>query len=509
MKKYAAKKYSYTAYKNLKSAARIPIKIAKGTAKVSKRIGQNLQESYKFYRIRTNSNMKSKGKELKSTIGNGMYASKKLTGKVRKKYGKGVYKYWDTLGPGLTTGAADDDPSGITTYSQTGAKYGFKLLWLSLFTYPLMAVIQEMCARIGLTTGKGLAANIRERYPTIVIFTCTFLLLVANVFNIGADLGAMATSTRLIFPQFGFVMLLLFFTVLSLGLQIFTKYPQYAKYLKYLAFTLFSYVFVVLIIKNLDWGEILRSTIIPSIQFSKEQIILICAILGTTISPYLFFWQSSNEVEEACSRQEQKLTKTKADDKEFSRGIKEMRIDVWSGMFVSNLVMFFIIAATSATLFSHGINNIGTAADAAEALRPLAGEQAYLLFTIGIIGSGLLAVPILAGSASYAVSESLRARSGLSYRFREAPIFYGVIILSMMIGFFMNFLGINIIKALIYSAVINGLVAPIILFFIVKISSDRKTMGYRMNHPLIKFLGWFLVAVMTVVGIATIVSFFL
>lgn len=508
MKKYTAKKYSYTAYKNLKKVARIPVNIAQKTAKVSKRVAGNIQEKYKSYRFKTHRNMKDAKKDLGVAIGKGMYKSEKITGKVRKKYGKGAYKYWNTLGPGLTTGAADDDPSGITTYSQTGAKYGFKLLWLSLFTYPLMSVVQEMCARIGLVTGKGLAANIRERYSTRIIFICTALLLIANLFNIGADLGAMATSTRLIFPQFGFIMLLLLFTILSLGLQIFTKYPQYAKYLKYLAFTLFSYVLVVLIIKNLDWSEILRSTIIPSITFSKEQIILICAILGTTISPYLFFWQSSNEVEEIGSHKE-KISKATANSIEFNRGIKEMRIDVWSGMFVSQIVMFFIIAATSATLFSHGITNIGTASDAAEALRPLAGDQAYLLFTIGIIGSGLLAVPILAGSASYAVSESIRAKSGLNYKFREAPIFYGVIIISMLIGFFMNFLGINIIKALIYSAVINGLVAPIILFFIVRISSDKKTMGYRANNSVIKIIGWISVVVMALVGVATIVSFFL
>jgi NRAMP (natural resistance-associated macrophage protein)-like metal ion transporter len=420
-----------------------------------------------------------------------------------------VYRYWGTLGPGLTTGAADDDPSGIATYSQTGAKYGFKLLWLSLFTFPLMAIVQEMCARIGLVTGKGLAANIRERYPTKIIFICTALLLIANVFNIGADLGAMATSTQLIFPKFGFIMPLLFFTVLSLGLQIFTKYPQYAKYLKYLSFTLFSYIFVVLIIKNLDWSEILRNTIIPSLTFSKDLILLVCAVLGTTISPYLFFWQSSNEVEEIRNRKEQMISKKTVDGIEFKRGVREMRIDVWSGMFVSNLIMFFIIAATATTLFSHGITNIKTASDAAEALRPLAGDQAYLLFTLGIVGSGLLAVPILAGSASYALSESIRAKVGLNYKFREAPIFYGVIILSMLIGFGMNFLGINIVKALIYSAVINGLVAPFILFFIVRISSDKKTMGFKVNHPVIKILGWTLIIVMAFAGIATIISFFL
>lgn len=502
------KPYRYTAYKNLKKVVKVPVNIVKRTVKVSKQVAKNVEQKYTPYRFKTDRNIKNARKDLGDAIENWMYTSKKANVKMRKKYGKKVYKYWDTLGPGLTTGAADDDPSGIATYSQTGAKYGFKLLWMSLFTFPFMAIVQEMCARIGLVTGKGLAANIRERYSTTIISICTIFLLIANVFNIGADLGAMATSTQLLFPQFGFVMLLLFFTALSLGLQIFTKYPQYAKYLKYLAFTLFSYVFVVLIIKDINWSEILRNTIIPSITFSKEQIILICAILGTTISPYLFFWQSSNEVEEAGSRKE-RISKAKIDDIELGRGIKEMRIDVWSGMFVSNLIMFFIIVATSATLFSHGITNIETAADAAEALRPLAGDQAYLLFTLGIIGSGLLAVPILAGSASYAVSESIRAKAGLTHKLREAPIFYGVIILSMLIGFAMNFLGINIIKALIYSAVINGLVAPFILFFIVKISSDRKTMGLKANHPFIKIMGWSLVVVMAVTGIATIISFFL
>jgi len=501
------KPYKYTSYKNLKKIAKVPVDMAKKTAKFSKQVAGNVEQKYTLYRYRAGHKIKNTKRDLKDNIEDWVYTSKKANVKIKKKYGKKVYKYWDTLGPGLTTGAADDDPAGIATYSQAGAKYGSKLLWLSIFTYPFMAIVQEMCARIGLVTGKGLAANIRERYSKKIIFVCTALLVIANVFNIGADLGAMAASTQLIFPRLGFAFLLLFFTVLSLGLQIFTKYPQYAKYLKYLAFTLFSYVFVVLII-DIDWLEILRNTLIPSITFSKEMIIIVCAVLGTTISPYLFFWQSSHEVEEAGNRKE-RIYNAKIDDIELSRGIKEMRIDVWSGMFVSNLIMFFIIAATSATLFSHGITNIGTAADAAEALRPLAGDNAYLLFTLGIIGSGLLAVPVLAGSASYAVSESIRAKAGLNHKLHEAPIFYGVIILSMLIGFCMNFLGINIIKALIYSAVINGLIAPFILFFIVRISSDKKVMGLKANHPFIKIMGWILVVIMTLAGIATIISFFL
>lgn len=418
---------------------------------------------------------------------------------------KRAKKYWQSLGPGLTTGAADDDPSGIATYSQTGSQFGFQLLWLSLFTFPLMAVVQEMCARIGLVTGRGLAANIRKHFPPWVIYICTVLLIIANTFNIGADLGAMASASRLLFPQFHFVLLLIGFTAISIGLQIFTSYERYAKYLKLLALILLSYVFSALSVK-LDFMQLVSHTFLPTIVFSKEQIILVCAILGTTISPYLFFWQTSQEVEEEILHGKVTLAQREGTN---PRQLKKMRADVWSGMFISNLVMFFIIAACAATLFPHGIRNIQTSAQAAEALRPIAGPQAYLLFTLGVIGTGMLAVPILAGSSAYAISEALQWKFGLHKKLNDAYSFYGVIIFSMVIGVVLNLVGIQPIPMLIYSAVANGLIAPVILIFIVFISSNKKIMGQWKNPLFITLIGYITIALMTIAGIATIAALFI
>ncbi len=414
--------------------------------------------------------------------------------------------YWRLLGPGLTTGAADDDPSGIATYSQAGAKYGFQLLWLAPLTFPLMAIIQEMCARIGMVTGRGLAANIRLNFPKWVLYGCTGLLFFANTLNIGADLGAMAKATQLLFPTLGFGFLVLGFTVLCLVLQIFSTYERYAKYLKYLAFVLLAYVVAAFTIKGLNWGEILKHTVVPSISFSRDQMFLVTGVLGTTISPYLFFWQTSQEVEEEIlagkTNIEQRQQETTNQD------IKKMRIDVWSGMFLSNIVMLFIILTTAATLFSNGIININTAADAATALRPIAGDQAYLLFAIGVIGVGLLAVPVLAGSASYAISESLKWQQGLYQKLRNAQAFYGIIMIAMLVGLAINFLNIDPIKALIYSAVANGLIAPVILVFIVLLSSNKKVMGDRKNHSLLTLIGWIVTVTMGFTGLVTIYTLF-
>jgi len=415
-----------------------------------------------------------------------------------------VEEYWETLGPGLTTGASDDDPSGIATYSQAGATYGFSLLWMSLFTFPLMAVVQEMCARIGLSTGRGLAANIRAHYPKKILYSVTFLLVVANIFNIGADLGAMAKAVQLVFPSISFALLVILFGVVGLLLQVFVDYKTYAKYLKYLALVLFSYVATALFI-HMDWAVVLKNTVIPHITFSKDQIFLICGILGTTISPYLFFWQTSQEVEEEILSPDPTLPrKHNLSDKE----VKKMRIDVWSGMFISNVVMFFIIATTGATLFSQGIT-ITTAADAAQALRPLAGNFAFILFAIGIIGTGMLAIPVLAGSSAYAVSESMGWKFGLYRKLKEAYAFYGVIALATVVGIVLNFVGIDPIKALIYSAVLNGIIAPIVLYFIVKLSSNPEVMGNRANSRLVKGIGWLTILLMGLTAVSVIVSFFL
>lgn len=433
-------------------------------------------------------------------------ASKNITRVfVSQKHLGEAKEYWKSLGPGLTTGAADDDPSGITTYSQAGAQYGFNFLWLAGFTFPLMAIIQEMCARIGLVTGRGLAANIRHNFPKWVLYLATSLLFFANTLNIGADLGAMAQATKLLIPNFSFNTLILGFTILSLALQIFTSYEKYAKYLKWLALILLSYVFSALTVK-LDWNELFQKAIIPTIVFSKDQIFLITGVLGTTISPYLFFWQTSQEVEEQIlgGKTTLKLRREETTPQE----VKNMRTDVWSGMFLSNLVMFFIIAACAATLNVNGITNIASAAQAAEALRPIAGDKAYILFALGIIGTGMLAVPILAGSASYALSESFGWKYGLYRKLKEANSFYGVIIISTVIGLLINLLGFDPIKALIYSAVVNGLIAPVVLLLIVLISSNSKIMGKWVNNMFVTGLGWIIVGLMTITGIATIVFLF-
>lgn len=431
-------------------------------------------------------------------------ASKKISGVfVSKKHLGQAKEYWKSLGPGLTTGAADDDPSGITTYSQAGAAYGFNFLYLAGWTFPLMAIVQEMCARIGLVTGRGLAANIRQYYPRWVLYTATLLLFAANTLNIGADLGAMAKATQLLFPDLRFTSLILGFTIITLALQIFTTYEKYAKYLKWLALVLLSYVFSALTV-NINWNEVLQKAIIPTLVISRDQIFLITAVLGTTISPYLFFWQTSQEVEEQILGGK---TTLKLRQEETTPGeIKNMRMDVWSGMFLSNLVMFFIIAASAATLFGSGITSITTAAEAAEALRPIAGEKAYLLFALGIIGTGMLAVPILAGSASYALSESFGWKFGLYRRLKEANAFYGVIIISTGIGLLINLIGFDPIKALIYSAVANGLIAPVVLILIVLMSGNIKIMGKWVNGRLTSVLGWIIIALMTLAGTATIIS---
>jgi NRAMP (natural resistance-associated macrophage protein)-like metal ion transporter len=412
--------------------------------------------------------------------------------------------YWLMLGPGLTTGASDDDPSGIATYSQAGAQYGFGFLWLAAWTFPLMAVVQEMCARIGLVTGRGLAGNIRTYFPRRVLYICTILLFTANTFNIGADLGAMSKAVQLLNPNLNYSMLVVGFAAFSLLLQVFTPYVRYARYLKWLAMILLSYIFSS-ILAHLSWGTVLQHSFVPHMQITKEHIVLVCGILGTTISPYLFFWQTSQEVEEQIL-----LGRTTVKLRQHTEPseVRSMRIDVWSGMFLSNLVMFFIIAACGGILFPHGVTNITSAAQAAEALRPFAGNATYFLFAIGIIGTGLLAIPVLAGSSSYALAESFGWREGLYRNLQQAYAFYGMIIISMLVGLGINFVGIDPIKALIYSAVGNGLVAPLVLLPIILISNNKKIMGRWVNKPLVTWIGWGAFTLMLMAGGATIVSFF-
>jgi NRAMP (natural resistance-associated macrophage protein)-like metal ion transporter len=418
---------------------------------------------------------------------------KKTVVQLSKKYLKG-------LGPGLISGAADDDPSGIATYSQAGARYGFGFLWLSVWTLPLMATIQEMCGRIAMVTGEGLATNIKKTFSKKMLYTCSILLVLANAINIGANLGAMAAATRLIFPGIGFTFLVISIGIFCLVLQIFSSYKTYSKYLKWLAFSLFSYIATGLIIK-MDWSVVLSSAFIPNISFTKDYILMTTAILGTTISPYLFFWQTSQEVEEEILKGRTSIIKRRGAEK---KELKEMRTDVWSGMTLSNLVMFFIISVCGVTLYAHGITNIETAAEAAEALKPLAGPGAYLLFALGIIGTGMLSIPVLAGSAAYAVAESFKWKEGLYRKLKQARAFYGVIIISIIIGILINFIGISPMKALLYTAIANGIIAPIILITIVHISSNKKIMGEYRNSPLKNFIGWFTTIAMGFCSIATI-----
>lgn len=408
--------------------------------------------------------------------------------------------YWQKLGPGLTTGAADDDPSGIATYTQAGAYSGLRLLWLAPWTFPVMAFVQEMCARIGLVTGKGLAANIRENYPRGILYCTTALLFITNVFNLGADLGAMAQVVQLLKPELDFIFLVAFFAVVSLVLEIYLPYRRYAVYLKYLALVLFAYVAAALM-ADLDWKAVLKNGFLPNFNLGREDIVLLAAVIGTTISPYLFFWQTSQEVEEERMHGN-KITAARHIVK--SKDIRNMRVDVWIGMFVSNLVAFFIIAASAATLYNRDMGGIASIAGAAEALRSFAGNATYLLFAIGIIGTGLLTVPILAGSASYALAESFRWKEGLFRKLRGAYAFYGIITAATLIGFLINLLGFDPFRILIWSAVLNALITPIVLFFIVDIAKEKRIMGRFANSKRKTMLGWVIVSVMSLVAVLAI-----
>jgi NRAMP (natural resistance-associated macrophage protein)-like metal ion transporter len=417
---------------------------------------------------------------------------------------KKTREYWNVLGPGLTSGAADDDPSGIATYSQTGAQYGFQLLWLAIFCYPLAGAVQEMCARIGIVTGRGLASNIRVHFSKKMLYICTLLLFAANSFNIGADLGAMAKGVQLMDKGLNFSFLVIGFAVLMLLMQIYMPYARYAHYLKWLAMVLLAYIASALL-AHLDWSTVLKHTFKPSIVWSKDQILLICAILGTTISPYLFFWQTSQEVENEILEGKTSVASRKGSS---PHQIRAMRLDVWSGMLLSEVVMFFIIAACGAILFPKGITHIQTASQAAEALRPFAGNATYFLFAVGIIGTGLLAIPVLAGSSSYALSESFQWKEGLGRKLKQAHAFYGTLIISMLVGLAINFIGLDPIKALIYSAVVNGIVAPVILTLIVITSSNSKIMGDWVNKKSTTVFGWLITAIMAAAGVAAIWAMF-
>ncbi|OGH17774.1 MAG: iron transporter [Candidatus Levybacteria bacterium RIFCSPHIGHO2_01_FULL_40_15b] len=412
---------------------------------------------------------------------------------------KKLKKLLSVLGPGFITGASDDDPSGIATYAQTGAQFGYQQLWTAPFSFPFMTVIQEMCGRIGLVTGRGLAGVIKKHYSRPILYIAVLVLFIANTVNIGANLGAMADVAGLLFG-IPFIFWLIGMTVLTLALEVFVSYKVYSKYLKYLAFSLFAYVLAAFVVRQ-NWEQIITSTIVPTFSLSDGFLLNIVAILGTTISPYLFFWQETEEVEEEVERGKI-MGIGRGIPKVSRRDIREMRMDTVVGMFFSNLVMFFIIATVASTLYASGIHNINTADQAAEALIPLAGNFAYLLFAAGIIGTGLLSVPILAGSASYALAEALGWREGLYRKFRQAHGFYGAITIATLVGLLVNFLHIPPFKMLYYTAVLNGIAAPPLLIIILLVSNNKKIMGGRTNSLLSNTLGTLIAVIMSLAALA-------
>src|SRR5712664_3436439 len=407
-----------------------------------------------------------------------------------------VRRFFAELGPGLITGAADDDPSGISTYSVTGASFGYAPLWTALFSFPLMASVQLMCARLGMVTGLGLAGVIRRRYPTWVLWGACSLLIVANVVNIGADLGGMADATEMVTGVNSLVWTPIYATLI-ISLLFWTSYRFIAKVFKWLTLVLFAYVITAFLAQP-DWSAVLRSTFIPHVEWSSAYIATFVGILGTTISPYLFFWQAAEEVEEERKMGRRSVGQRRgATDEE----IRKSRTDVLTGMFFSNLVMYFIILTTAATLHAHGQTHIATAQQAAEALRPLAGNGAYLLFTLGLIGTGMLAVPVLAGSAAYAVAEAQAWRGALADKPRSARKFYAVMAVAMGLGLALNYAGLNAVKMLFWSAVINGLLAPPLILLVILLTSSPKVMGKRVNSPLLRYLGWATFSVMTAAAV--------
>lgn len=412
-------------------------------------------------------------------------------------------RFLKVLGPGFITGASDDDPSGIGTYSQTGAQFGYQQLWTVLFAFPFMSVVQEMCGRIGLVTGKGLAGVIRQHFARPVLYFSVTILLIANAINIGADLGAMASSAQLVIGL-PFIVLLLSMTIITLVLEIFVSYRVYSKVLKYLTFSLFTYIITVIIVKQ-DWGQLISATFIPRIELNKDYLMNLIALLGTTISPYLFFWQAGEEVEEEV--EEGKLRSMGKGVPHINiRTIRAMRLDTIVGMFFSQLITFFIIATTASTLHQYGIKNVETATQAAQALKPVAGDLAFFLFALGVVGTGLLAVPVLAGSASYALSEAFGWREGLYRKFTQAHGFYGVITLATLIGLLINFTSIKPFTLLYYTALLNGIVAPPLLIFILLIANNNKIMGKYTNSVFSNILGWFIALLMAGASLLLIAS---
>jgi len=408
---------------------------------------------------------------------------------------------WQRLGPGLVTGAADDDPSGIGTYSQVGAQFGFGMLWTMLFSFPLMVAVQLICARIGRVTGEGIAGNLRRWYPAKVLFPIVTLLLIANTINIAADLGAMGAALRLLAggPAMAYTV---FFGIISLLAQVYVPYRRYVGILKWLSIVLFAYVAAAFSLA-IPWREVAFAALLPTLSLKSEYVTAVVAIFGTTISPYLFFWQASQEVEDQrAAKDEAPLIRAPL---QAVAQLGRIELDTYVGMGVSNVVAFFIILTTAVTLHSHGIHNIATAEQAAAALRPIAGRFAFIIFSIGIIGTGLLAVPVLAGSAAYGVAEAMHWKFGLRRKPSQATKFYAIIAAAMLIGLVMNFAGVDPIQALFWTAVVNGVVAVPLIVVIMLMSSQLRVMGQFVISLRLRVMGWLTAGFMSACVIAMFV----
>jgi NRAMP (natural resistance-associated macrophage protein)-like metal ion transporter len=411
-------------------------------------------------------------------------------------------KLLQVLGPGLITGASDDDPSGIATYSQAGAQFGFSLGWVMLFSWPLMCAIQEISARIGRVTGRGLAGNLRLHYPRPVTYGVVSLLVAANIINLGADLGAMGAALKLLIggPDLLYVALFGLVTVL---LEVFSRYSRYVSILKWLTLSLFAYVGVAFVVK-MPWGQVTHDVLVPHLALNVASLTMIVALLGTTISPYLFFWQAEEEVEEIKERPRARPLERAPEQApaEFER----IRLDTYVGMGLSNSVALFIIVTTAATLNAHGVTDIQTSAQAAEALRPIAGQFAFAVFALGIIGTGMLALPVLAGSSAYALGETFGWHVGLARKPHRAKAFYSAIALATLIGVVLNFTNIDPIKALFWSAVINGIVAVPVMVMMMHLASHRAAMGAFKLHMGLKVMGWLATLTMAAAAVGLFVT---
>jgi NRAMP (natural resistance-associated macrophage protein)-like metal ion transporter len=407
----------------------------------------------------------------------------------------------DRLGPGLITGASDDDPSGIGTYTQAGASLGYATLWTAIVTLPLMIVVQHICAKIGMCSGRGLAGVLHRYYSKALLYPVVIGLVIANTINAGADISAIAAAINMFVP-IPISAMVFPIAVAIVVLQIWGSYHLIVKVFKWLTVSLFAYVIAAFLAKP-DWSAVAWATFVPQVSFSGEYITTIVAILGTTISPYLFFWEASEEVEE-----EKTLGRTSVQSRKGATDaeLKYEKVDTVTGMIFCNVVFYFVILAAAATLHSSGNSQIQSATEAAQALRPLAGNLATVLFGIGLIGAGLLAIPVLTGSAAYAVAETFGWRSGLDEKPRHAKKFYAIIAVSTLVGVFIDFAGINPIRALFWSAVINGVVAPPLLIVVMMVSNNKRVMGVRTNGRLTNIIGWLAAAVMFAAAIGMFVT---